>query len=64
MKDEEFVIHLHQMARKYDSDFLRRVADRMSDMIKELRVKPTTRYGRIDQITKQKQLTELNWDGD
>jgi len=33
--DGEFIIHLHDMARKYDSYFLRKVADRMSELTKE-----------------------------
>ena len=35
LKDQEFVMHLHEMARSYDSKMLRRVADRMSELIKE-----------------------------
>jgi len=34
-KDKDFIIHLHDMARNYESDFLRRVADRMDFMIEE-----------------------------
>ena len=46
---KSFVIHVHDIARKYESEFLRGVADRMDESIEDL---------------KQKQLTELNWDGD
>lgn len=35
--DKQLVVQLHDMARKYDSDFLRRVADRMDFMIEEKR---------------------------
>lgn len=34
-EDKQLVVQLHTMARKYDSDFLRRVADRMDFMIEE-----------------------------
>ena len=33
--DKNFVIHLHDIARKYDSEFLRGVADRMDKVIEE-----------------------------
>lgn len=33
--DKDFIIHLHNMAREYDSTFLRKVADRMDFMIEE-----------------------------
>jgi len=33
--DKDFVVHLHDIARTYESDFLRRVADRMDFMIEE-----------------------------
>jgi len=35
--DKQLVIQLHDMARTYDSDFLRRVANRMDFMIEEKR---------------------------
>lgn len=35
--DKDFVIHLHDIARTYESDFLRKVADRMDFMIEERR---------------------------
>ena len=35
LKDQEFVMHLHEMARKYDSDFIRRVADRFCELSEE-----------------------------
>lgn len=35
--DKDFVVQLHDMARKYESDFLRKVADRMDIMIEENR---------------------------
>ena len=35
LKDKDFVTHLHDMARKYDSPLLRKVADRMDDLIEE-----------------------------
>lgn len=34
-KHREFAIHLQDMARKYDSDFLQGVADKMNFIIKE-----------------------------
>jgi len=52
---KSFVIHVHDIARKYESEFLRGVADRMDESIEEIKK---------DQRLKQKQLTELNWDGD
>ena len=33
--DKEFVVHLYDMARKYDSEFLRSIADRMDYIIEE-----------------------------
>jgi len=36
-KDKDFVIHLHDIARQYDSNFLRKVADRMDALIEENR---------------------------
>jgi HD superfamily phosphohydrolase YqeK len=36
-KDKQLVIQLHDMARHYDSEFLRNVADRMDFMIEENR---------------------------
>jgi len=35
VSDEELIIHLHDMARKYDSSLLRTTADRMCELIKE-----------------------------
>ena len=35
LADKNFVIHLKGMARKYDSEFLRGVADRMDKVIEE-----------------------------
>lgn len=37
LQDKQLIVQLHYMARKYDSDFLRRVADRMDFMIEEKR---------------------------
>jgi hypothetical protein len=54
-ESKSFVIHVHDIARKYESDFLRGVADRMDENIEDRK---------LDQRLKQKQLTELNWDGD
>jgi hypothetical protein len=54
-ESKSFVIHVHDIARKYESDFLRGVADRMDESIEDRK---------LDQRLKQKQLTELNWDGD
>ena len=34
-KDKRLVIQLHEMARHYDSEFLRNVADKMDMMIEE-----------------------------
>ena len=34
-EDKNFVVSIHDIARKYDSDFLRRVADKMSELIEE-----------------------------
>lgn len=34
-RDKKFVAHIHDMANKYDSEFLRNVADRMNFIIKE-----------------------------
>jgi HD superfamily phosphohydrolase YqeK len=36
-KDKDFVIHLHDIARQYDSNFLHKVADRMDALIEENR---------------------------
>lgn len=44
LKDQEFVMHLHEMARLYDSDFLRRVADRFCELSEEKRNERYQRY--------------------
>lgn len=54
-ESKSFVIHVHDIARKYESEFLREVADRMDESIEDRK---------MDQRLKQKKLTELNWDGD
>lgn len=43
LNDKDFVVQLHDMARKYESDFLRRVADRMDFLIEEKRKDEFTR---------------------
>ena len=35
LSDKDFVIHVHDMAREYDSEMLRRLADRLDFMIEE-----------------------------
>lgn len=45
LKDQEFVMHLREMARVYDSDFLRRVADRFCELSEE---KYNERHERYD----------------
>ena len=37
LNDKDFVVHLHWMAREYDSDYIRRIADRMDGLIEEKR---------------------------
>lgn len=36
-EDKDFVIHLQDMARKYDSSLLRKVADRFDELVEEKR---------------------------